>query len=227
MLNAVIFDFDGVIVDSEPLHFRAFQELMKPEGFAFTWDDYLTFFIGFDDRDAFRTLYAKAGRSLDEARLQELIQAKTGIFQRLVAEHGVAPYPGVVELFQGLHGKIPLGLCSGALRSDLAPVLSELGVLALLDVVITADDVPASKPDPECYAQCVRRLAERHPQRQIAAPGCVAIEDTPAGVEAAKGAGLNVLAVTNSHSAQKLRQADRVVPSLDGLGLRDLEALAG
>ncbi|HBA83981.1 MAG TPA: HAD family hydrolase [Verrucomicrobia bacterium] len=225
MLKAVIFDFDGVIVDSEPLHYRAFQELLKPEGLQFTWDDYMTFFVGFDDRDAFRTVFARAKQPLDDDKLKRLIEGKTVVFQQWVAESGVTAYPGVVELFRALSGKYPVGLCSGALRSDVNSVLAKLGIAKAIDVFVTADDVHVSKPDPTCYRLCVQKLADRYPTHGIQAGECVAIEDTPSGIEAAKGAGLKVLAVSNSHPIHKLKDADRIVTSLADVLPTDLHRL--
>jgi beta-phosphoglucomutase len=225
MLKAVIFDFDGVIVDSEPIHYQAFQELLKPEDIQFTWDDYLTFFIGFDDRDAFRTVFARYKKPLDDAKLKQLIDGKTVVFQKLVSESGVTPYPGVVDLFRALAGKYPIGLCSGALRSDVSLVLTKLGIHKLVDEFVTADDVHVSKPDPTCYRLCVKKLAERYSDHGIRPEECVAIEDTPAGIEAAKGAGLKVLAVSNSHAIQKLKDADRIMTSLADVLPSDLQRL--
>ena len=215
--SAVIFDFDGVIVDTEPLHFRAFQEVLEPEKLAFPWRDYVSTYIGFDDRDAFRTRYKNAGKKLDENRLPDLVERKAKAFHSLVTMAGAKPYPGVLELIASIAGRLPLALCSGALRSDIAPVFRTLGLETAFDVMVTADDVHASKPDPASYKLAVERLKTRFPDRKIEAKTCVAIEDTPAGIKAAKGAGLKVIAVTNSHGRDKLFDADRIVTSVAGL----------
>lgn len=223
MLNAVIFDFDGVIVDTEPLHYRAFQELLEPLGLGYTWDEYMEDYIGFDDRDAFRHAFRSAGRSLSDQELKEMIRGKAEAFLRIVAG-GVAPYPGVVELIRSISGNMPLALCSGALRSDIDPILAQLGLNGAFDTMVTADEVAASKPDPESYRVAVERLQKRYPG-QVEPAGSLAIEDTPAGIASATGAGLNVLAVTNSYPAEKLAGAFRVVDSLDGIDLDGLRLL--
>lgn len=221
MLKAVIFDFDGIIVDSEPLHYRAFQRVLEPFGAGFSWDDYIKIFMGFDDRDAFREAFCQAGLELDDARLHELIGAKAELFQHVAAE-GVSSYPGVCELIRAISGKLPLAICSGALRSDIEPILATLGLTSCFDSIVTADDVPHSKPDPASYIEAVKRLQLLFPDGMITPELAVAIEDTPAGIASAKGAGLKVVAVTNSYPASMLTSADAVVTTLAELGIEDL-----
>jgi HAD superfamily hydrolase (TIGR01509 family) len=215
MISALIFDFDGVIADTEPIHYRAFQEVLEPEKMTFPWEEYLGMYIGFDDRDAFRERYKNSGKKVDDRKLSDLIQKKAAAFSRLVTHAGVKPYPGVVELI-ALAGdkKIPVALCSGALRSDIEPVLAAVGLAGAFAQVVTADDVAVSKPDPTSYKLVVQKLG-----RGIVARNCIAIEDTPAGIAAAKAAGLKVVAVTNSHGRDKLFRADRIVNTLVGFKL--------
>ncbi|ACH40084.1 phosphatase/phosphohexomutase-related hydrolase [Citrifermentans bemidjiense Bem] len=223
MLNAVIFDFDGVIVDTEPLHYKAFQELLVPLGLGYSWEEYLDRYIGFDDRDAFREAFAVAGRALSDGGLKELIHGKAQAFLRIVSV-GVAPYAGVVELIRSISGNLPLALCSGALRSDIDPILAQLGLSDAFDVMVTADEVAASKPDPESYRLAVTRLQEAFPGK-VDASASIAIEDTPAGIASASGAGLKVLAVTNSYPRERLTGACRVLNSLSGVDLEGLRLL--
>jgi beta-phosphoglucomutase len=224
MLSAVIFDFDGIIVDTEPLHYKAFQEILTPLGLGYSWDDYLRCYIGFDDRDAFREAFGRGGVRLDEQRLRELIDEKAGAFQRAIAS-GVEPYAGVVPLIRSIAGNLPLALCSGALPSDIHPILNQLGIDGAFDTVVTAADVRASKPDPESYLLAVKRLADLFPANRIGGDGSLAIEDTPAGIDSAAGAGMKVLAVTNSYPEERLAGADKIVPSLVGIDLEGLRLL--
>jgi beta-phosphoglucomutase len=208
MTHALVLDFDGVIADTEPLHFRAFQETLEPEKLAFVWADYLSTYMGFDDRDAFRTRFKNAGRKVSAEKLAGLIAKKAEAFRRLARISGVKPYPGVRELLAAAREKkIPAAICSGALRSDIEPVLEANGLKGEFALMVTADDVPASKPDPACYRLVVERLG-------VAPRTALAVEDSPAGIAAAKGAGLRVIAVTNSHGRDKLFGADRIVSSL-------------
>jgi beta-phosphoglucomutase len=213
VISALIFDFDGVIVNTEPIHHRAFQMVLEPEKMVFPWEDYVSMYIGFDDRAAFRARYKNSGKKLDERKLAELLAKKAATFQKLVQVAGVKPYDGVVELIARAREKhVPVALCSGALQSDILPVLKSIGLSDAFSFIVTADDVAESKPDPTCYRIVVSKLG-------IEARAGLAIEDTPAGIQSAKGAGLKVVAVTNSHGRQKLFGADRIVNSLAGFKL--------
>lgn len=224
MLAAVIFDFDGIIVDTEPLHYRAFQEILVPLGLGYSWAEYLRLYIGFDDRDAFRNTFRSSGRTLSDKELQSLVREKGAAFQGIIAA-GVEAYQGVVELVRAIAGNLPLALCSGALPSDIEPILKQLGIAGLFDVIVTAADVQASKPDPESYILAVTGLNTAYPDREITAARCLAIEDTPAGIASARGAGLMVLAVTNSYPEENLAVADKVIATLAGVDLDNLRQL--
>ncbi len=214
--EAVIFDFDGVIVDTEPLHYAAFQRVLEPLGLHFTWQEYVETYIGFDDRDAFRHAFSTKGTTLNQDKLRSLIEQKAAFFKDII-ESGVSVYPGVLDLISHLHtNKYPLALCSGALRSDIDPILATLGISDCFDIIVTADDVAASKPDPECYQLAFQRLQAVH-QHSFSMEVTIAIEDTPAGIAAAKAAGLMVCAVTNSYPAARLDQATFVTDSLSSL----------
>ncbi|NMC73300.1 MAG: HAD family phosphatase [Geobacteraceae bacterium] len=226
MLTAVIFDFDGIIVDTEPIHFRAFQEVLRPLGLGYSWEDYLERYIGFDDRDAFREVFRLSGRELDDSLLASLIDRKAQVFEEIVGK-GVQPYPGVIELITSLSGTLPLALCSGALERDIRPILGQLGIQKVFDVIVTADDVRASKPDPESYRLALERLCAQFPEEKITADSCLAIEDTPAGIASARTAGLAVLAVTNSYPEEKLSGAVSVTDSLTSVTIATLTRLAG
>ena len=215
--EAVLFDFDGILVDTEPMHHRAFNEVLDPLGMGFPWKEYVEIYMGFDDRDAFRAAFRAKAIDLDDANLATLVAAKSKAFQRGLRD-GVTAYPGAVPMIESLHATgRPLALCSGALRSDIAPILAQLGIARCFDVIVSADDVRRSKPDPESYALAYAGLAERHPTLLTVPGKSVAVEDTPAGIRSAKGAGLRVLAVTNSYGAGELAGADCIVESLESV----------
>lgn len=224
MLKAVVFDFDGIIVDSEPLHYRAFQKVLEPLGAGYTWAEYIDKYMGYDDRDAFREAFRACGLPLSDERLLEVIALKASLFHE-VASEGVSTYPGVVQLIKSISGKIPLAICSGALRSDIEPVLQMLSLSAAFDCMVTAEEVPVSKPDPASYRLAVEKLQQLFPQSAITATETVAIEDTPAGIASANRAGLKVLSVTNSYPAEELHSADMIVGSLADMTLKDLTLL--
>ena len=215
MPDAVIFDFDGVIVDSEPLHYKAFQGVLEPLGIGFPWEEYVDSYMGFDDRDAFLEAFRSRGKDLDDRRLAQLVASKSSIFLDIVG-NGVRAYPGTVSLITSLDASgLPLAISSGALRSDILPILDILGITRCFPHVISADDVRKSKPDPECYLLAFRRLKEAHPLRISTPDRCLVIEDTPAGIRSAKLAGLSVLAVTNSYGGKQLTEADHLTDSLE------------
>jgi len=231
MIDAVIFDFDGIIVDSERLHWAAFNKVLEPLGKTISWVEYIETFIGFDDRDTFRTALPMLGPERSErgpviagqrpqgeakAELVDLIEKKAAAFQELLESDGAAALPGAVELIKHLSGNIPLAICSGALRKDILPILGSLGIETAFDTIVTADDTHISKPDPAPYKLAMKKLG---------VTSGLAIEDTPAGIASAKGAGLKVLSVTNSYPAEALTQADAVVDSLEGLTLETLNGM--
>lgn len=218
MLRAIIFDFDGVIVDTEPLHYRAFVQTLRPFGVDFGYERYREEYIGYDDRDGFRTICAEHKIDLDDARLARFIAEKAATFAGIVNE-GVSAMPGAVELIEQAAAAMPIALCSGALRQDIALILPKLGggdVLGRFTCIVSADDVQRSKPDPQSYTLAAQRLG-MHPRE------CLAIEDTPAGIESARTAGIRTLAVTSSFSFDRLTGADRVVGTLEQVSVELLQ----
>jgi beta-phosphoglucomutase len=224
-LAAVVFDFDGVIVNTEPLHFVAFREILETKGLALSWEEYVSCYLGFDDREVFKEVFKRGGRILRGSNLSKLILAKAQVFQRLAEAKDVRPFPGVVSLIKSLTKKVPLALCSGALKSDIEPILRKLKFDRVFDVIVTAEDVSACKPDPASYVLVLKRLKKAFPEENIVADRCVAIEDTPAGINAARCAGLRVLALSNSYTPTKLSAAEKIVPSLKGITKNDLARL--
>jgi len=214
LVQAVIFDFDGVIVDTEPLHYRAFQQILAPLGLIFSWNEYQETYMGFDDRDAFLEAFKAYGKQISRDELIALIATKADIFQEVI-RGGVKAYPGVVELIKSLHSlNVPLAICSGALHSDIAPILKTLDIESCFEIIVSADDVAKSKPDPECYRLAFSRLCCHWPQLQLTENDTIAIEDTPAGISAASQAGLKVIAVTNSYSKELLNNATYITDTL-------------
>lgn len=223
-LAGVIFDFDGVIVDTEPLHYRAFQKILEPLGLGYQWDTYLSQYLSFDDRDAFREAYRSHGRKLSGPDLELLIEHKGQAFLDIISD-GVRPYPGAIELITEISGRCPLAICSGALRSDILPVLEQFGLHNTFDIIVTAEDVPASKPDPACYRLSIERLSDVCPGRRIEPGSCIVIEDSPGGIAAARGAGLPVVGVTTTYPPDQLAGSVRIVSSLAELSLEKLASL--
>ncbi len=216
-MAAFVFDFDGTLVDSEPLHEAALAQTLRPLGLEVSPGS----FVGLPDADAIRTAFAEARRDLPESRLRELLETKSAAAMRLWEAGRAAPYPGAVELVRALHRLgLDVAVCTAALRREVEPVLEQLGILPLLRCVTTADDVAASKPDPACYLLTASRL-EVSPER------CVAIEDSHAGVSAAAAAGCRVVAVGHTTPRERLSAAHRYVESIDRLNVETVRGMLG
>jgi beta-phosphoglucomutase len=217
-MPAIIFDFDGVIVDSEPMHEAALRATLGAEGMHFTPQEYRTKYLGFDDRDICVGVAQSNGRTLSEQDLARLMRLKCEKTMEAIAAGVAAPFPGSVELLRAAGAAAPVAICSGARREEIDAVLARLGAVGLAQVIVSADDVAKSKPDPQSYRLAVERLGVR-------APRCVAIEDTAWGVQSALGAGVQVIAVCHSMTAVELGAAHRVVASTKDLSLADLLAM--
>jgi len=222
-LDAIVFDFDGVVVDSEPIHLVCFRRVLEPVGIKLSREDYYGKYLGYDDHDCFAAVSRDSGVPLSEPQIAELLAAKTEMVKRALSE-SIRPQPGAAELIQAAAESVPLGICSGALRDEITLAAEAVGVLEHFMVVVAAQDVPRGKPDPAGYLLAMRRLAEAT-GRQLAAGRCVAVEDAPAGIAAAKAAGMKVLAVTSSYPADALHEADRIVNSLADVSVGDMETL--
>jgi beta-phosphoglucomutase len=214
---AVVFDCDGVLVDSEPLHYEAFQEVLRPFGLSHDYDQYLRRYIGFDDRDAFVEVFRDASRPLDTITLVRLLNEKERALQHLTAK-GITTFPGAVRLVRELAANnVPLAVASGALRHEVKAFLKALGIHECFGIIVAADDVVKSKPDPETYLKAVERLGEGLQMRDITPMCCIAIEDTPTGIQSARDAGLFVIGIAHSYPGDQLRGAHYVVESLTQL----------
>lgn len=226
MLKAIVFDMDGVIVDSEPLHYEAFVQVARLHGADFDYAQYLKRYVGFDDEQGFHAILTDAGArgaGGDAALIQRLKQQKAEVFESVVS-NGIRALPGAMTLIEQATTQIPLALATGATGQDARLILQGLSIADRFDPVVTADDVVRSKPDPATYALAVQGLAQRHPGLSIEPADCLAIEDTPAGVASAQGAGLKTLAVCTTTTGDHLNQANRVIDHLNGVTLEQLRA---
>lgn len=227
MLEAIIFDFDGVVVDSEPLHMAGFQQVLKDRyGIELEREEYYDRYLAFTDLEAFEQILTDHGRRFDEQTIAELIEQKTALMHELL-EAGAEALPGVVDLMRSARAAgLAVGICSGALRGEIELAAGAVGALPYVQRIVSAEDVDAGKPHPQGYRLARRQLAELT-GRELPPEHCVAVEDAPAGIVAAKAAGLRVLAVTTSMGRDALSRADRIVSSLESVTLDDLRAIAG
>lgn len=212
-MDCLIFDFDGVIVDSEPVHLVGFQQVLAGAGISLTSQEYYQRYLGYDDHDCFAAVLRDRGRPVSEPQIRQMTADKTVLVQRAFSQ-SIQPMPGARELIRAAaQRKIPMAVCSGALRAEIRMAAQAVGVLDSFDVIVSAEDVRAGKPDPQGYLLAFERL-QQLAGRRLSAGRSVVIEDSPAGIEAARLAGMAVLAVAGSYPPSQLRRADRVVASL-------------
>jgi len=223
-MDALIFDFDGVIVDSEPVHFRGFQEVLGLIGVELTEQEYYRDYLGYDDHDCFKAVLVERDMGCDEQQIKAMTEAKTKFVQQAFAR-SIRPLEGAVRLArEAAEAGIPVGVCSGALKREIVLAARSVGVLDAFSQIVSAEDVRKGKPDPEGYRLALARLSASA-GRKLRADRTVVIEDTPAGIEAAKAAGMKALAITNSYPADALRNADKVIASLEAVTVDSLERL--
>jgi len=224
MLRALIFDFNGIIVDDEPIHFQLFQKVLGEEDIVLSEKTYYARYLGFDDRGAFEAGFREYGRPLHPAKLRELIDRKARYYQLAIRDH-VAIFPGVTSLVTTLASSLPLAVASGALRQEIDTILATAGLSNCFKSIVSAEDVTRGKPEPEIFLKALDALNASHNGAPIAADDCVVIEDSKEGIKGARRAGMKCLAVTNSHPAELLTGAHAVVQSLEEVDLRYLEKI--
>ncbi len=210
---AVLFDFDGVIVNSEPLHLRAFQFAAATAGIELSAKQYYGELIGYDDLGAWRRVFALHGRVGDEAALQDLMQKKFAHLRDLLARNEVTPLPGARELIESLHGYRALAVCSAAVRNEVMTMLTGARLDQFFPIVTCAEDVPVGKPDPSGYLLTMQKLAETIHAR-LRPQDCLVIEDAPAVLRSVKSVGFKTLAVATSYPLESLTHADWSTASL-------------
>ena len=206
MITAVVFDFDGVLADSEPLHLSACQEVFASVGIELTREDYFANYLGYDDLEMFRKLGEREGWPLTEEKVTALIDAKAAVFDQVIARTDVL-FPAAAACIEALAEHFPLGIASGALRHEIQMILARGGLGHHFRFIVASGDTPNSKPWPDPYVRAARLHG-------IDASECVAIEDSRWGIESAKAAGLKCVGITTSSPAAELQAAERVIGSL-------------
>jgi len=226
LLRAVIFDFDGIIVNSEPAILKLTQEMAALEGWTVTEADYYHDYLALDDRGIVEHLYASHGQPVDAVRRDELLAWKICRYEEIIRD-GLPAMPGAVEFVTELARRYPLAIASGSLRAEIHHLLSQLGLREKFSVLATADDCLRSKPDPEVYLLALLRLRALpvFRDRPLQSEDCLAIEDAPLGVVAAQAAGFKCLALTHSRPAEELQHADLVAPDFAQVDMRKVHAL--
>jgi len=223
-LHAIVFDFDGVIADSERLHLRSYQEILAPQGIKISTEDYLQKYLGYDDVGVFKAVGRDYDVAMDAQRVSELIAAKGEKYESLAAA-GEMLFPGAADFIRAAAARVPIAIASGALTHEIEEVLERSGLLPLFPVIVGADQTQRSKPHPDPYQTAFNRL-RTHSGRDLVAWRTVAIEDSRWGLVSAREAGLRCVAVATTYSEAEVRpDAELVVAGLHALTLDALDAL--
>ncbi|MBI4542073.1 MAG: HAD family phosphatase [Gemmatimonadetes bacterium] len=220
MTDALLFDFNGVIVDDEPLHFAALRYVLAEEGLPLDRETYDAHYLGFDDRANLRTAYRRAGRVLERRAAQRLLARKAERYAALAARE-LRLVPGVSPFVRAAASRAAVAVVSGALRSEIVLGLERAGLADVVAAAVCAEDAGVTKPDPTGYRLALARLAGPTAGSWRAA----VIEDSLPGLQAARAFGAGCAMLTTSHSADRLRGADLVWNSFEGHRPEELDAL--
>jgi beta-phosphoglucomutase len=225
-LQAIVFDFDGVIADSERLHLRAYQDILAPEGVRLSDEDYYSRYLGYDDVGVFKALGTDHGIPMNDDRIRALTARKGERYEAL-ASAGEMLFPGAADFIRAAAAVVPIAIASGALTHEIEDVLRRAGLRALFPVIVGADQTERSKPHPDPYRTAFAKL-RAHTGRDLIPWRSVAIEDSRWGLMSARAADLRCVAVTNTYTDAELRpDAELVFPGLHAVTLGALDALCG
>ena len=222
-LRAIIFDFDGVIANTEPLHLRAYQEVIAAEGLTLTEQDYYARYLGFDDVGTFMAVAADSGRRWTSTDITRLIATKAHRLEALEQNVSVL-FPGAADAVRRTAAAFPIAIASGALGAEIRRILEREELMNYFSAIVAAEDTPVSKPSPEPYLSALARLTSSL-SLEIVARECVALEDSPWGLQSARAAGMRTVAVAQTYDASKLHSADLVIDAVASLDLRTLSQL--
>lgn len=222
-LRGVVFDFDGVIADTEPLHLGAYQDVLADTPLTLDTQAYYDRYLGYDDVGVFAALSRDQDIPLDDEAMRRLITAKGQRFAARVRSADVL-FPHAAACIERLGAAVPLAIASGALHDEIEMILTGAHLRDHFRAIVAADDVSRSKPAPDCYARAVALLTGTSDAKPDPI-GYVAIEDSVWGIESARAAGLRCVAVTNSYPPETLATADLVVTGLGDLTVPQLAQL--
>jgi len=216
---AVLFDFDGVLVNSEPLHYQAFRNVLAAEHHILDEEEYYRELIGFDDKGAFRHFYQKRKLELPPKLFLSLMTRKSEVMMDLIYRQQFSALPGVEEFVRMLWRRCPLAICSGALREEIEAMLEGIALRDCFPIITAAEDVTIGKPDPSGYLQTMKLVGEKK-GRKLEPKDCLIVEDAPTVIHTVRAAGFPVLAVATSYPAEKLAEANWVVKTLEPAEVR-------
>jgi beta-phosphoglucomutase len=207
-IQAVVFDFDGVLADSEPLHLKAYQSILEPEGIHLDMKTYCERYLGYDDEGSIRQVVTDYGLLLGDEEIEVLLREKARVFEKLVSGADML-YPGAAACAKRLGAAWPIGIASGALRAEIELMLRGARLGDAFRFIVSAGDTDRTKPAPDPYL----RAAELH---GVPPAQCVAVEDSHWGLQSARDAGMRTIAISHTYPRETL-EADVVIDSLDEL----------
>lgn len=224
MLKAIIFDFDGVIANSEPAHFVTFQRVLLEEGVCISRVDYLKRYLAMDDRGAFTTALTDFGKNNDPIYVSELVFRKSSYFEYYLKEE-MTVYPDTIKFINLIKEQTPIAINSGALRQEIDVVLNRIGLKEAFPVIISTENITKCKPNPEGYLKALDALNKLYVELNAQPENCLAVEDSVGGIRSAITAGMKCVAVTNTYSKEYLGEATGIVSSLEELTSSYLKSL--
>lgn len=227
-LKAILFDFNGVIINDEPIHEELIADLLLGENLRSQPGEFAEICLGRSDRACIWELLSRRGRVLSENDLDRLIAKKSVAYTaKLSAMEELPSYPGLAELIEKFsQAELKLAVVSGALRSEVELVLERLNLRQYFPIIVAGDDITTSKPKPDGYLLAVKQLNQAYPDLALEPENCLAIEDTFAGIQAAKAAGISVVGVAHTYPFHMLqRQANWAIDYLSDLELERVRSI--
>ena len=223
MLRAILFDYDGTIADTEPLHFASFAEVLERRGIELTREAYDRRYLGLTDRECIALMIDDFGRTDLRPDLPALLAEKTAAMRARISA-GVPLFPGAEDFVARASERARVAIVSGALREEIRFVLERTGLARFFTVVVTAEDVHMGKPDPDGFLRAWRAL-RAETLADLEARECLVVEDAPTGVVAAHAAGMRAIGLGHTVSAAALREADLVFASYAEIEWRAVSTL--
>ncbi len=225
MLRAVIFDFNGVILDDEPVHMMMFQKVLAEEGLVLSQEDYYAHYLGMDDVGCLETVYKNHNQKVTTNKIEELVQKKSKLYDAYIAKN-MQLFPKSIDVVKKATAKYKTAIVSGALKHEIEFALKEAGAKKEFKVIVAQEDVDKGKPDPEGYLKALDMLNEqiKPDEKPLMAAECLVIEDSLEGIHSAKEAGMRVAAVAHTYETARLTpEADWVFEKIGQISFKEIE----
>jgi beta-phosphoglucomutase len=224
MLKAIIFDFNGVILDDEPLHFAAMRDTVADFGIHLTREAYWSKYLPLDDTQCLESICEDHTFRLNAEERENALARKSQVYQQLI-RGGFPLFPGAIQFIRAAAERYPLALASGARREEIESTLELTSLKRYFLVIVAAEDFLRGKPHPESFLLALERLNAALTTPPIRPKECLVIEDSVGGINGARAAGMTCMAITNSYPTEALKAANKIVASLDEVQLDSLQAL--